>query len=156
MTSKRRFVASAVVLSALAAARPASGHDPLEATATARVEASGLELSITLGSRRAFRACGRTPFERCARELYVVASAGKVLAPRSSRATLRADGDLELTVSYPRPGAGRLRLTAAHLQRNPDEMSGATVTVLADARLLRRQILDAANASIEVQLGTGP
>jgi hypothetical protein len=156
MRSLGRFVASAVVFWTLAAARPASGHDPLEATATARVEAEGLELSITLGSRRAFRACGRTPFEKCARELYVVASAGKVLAPRSSRATLRADGDLELTVSYPRPPAGLLRLTAAHLQRNPDEMSGATLTVLADAKLLRRQILDADNASIELHLGKAP
>ena len=152
MRSKGRFVASAVVLWLLAASRPASGHDPLEATTTARVEAEGLELSITLGSRRAFRACGLAPFESCARELYVVAADGQALQPRSARATLRDDGDLELTVSYPRPRTGLLRLTAVHLQRNRDEMAGATVTVLAGDKLLGRRVLDADNASIEVRL----
>jgi hypothetical protein len=151
----RRFAALAVVFSTLAVSPSASGHDPLEATATARIEVDSLVLSITLGSRRAFRACGRTPFDKCARDLYVVSSAGGVLTPRSSRAALREDGDLELTVSYPRPRVGLLRLTAAHLQRNRDEMAGATVTVLAGDRFLRREILAADRASIEVQLASG-
>lgn len=152
MTSNGRFATGAIALWTLVATRPASGHDPLEATATARIDADGLELSITLGSRRAFRACGLAPFDSCARGLYVVASAGELMQARSARATLRDDGDLELTVSYPRPLAGLLRITAAHLQRNRDEMAGATVTVLAGDKLLGRRVLDADNASIEVRL----
>lgn len=152
MKSVARLLAGAIALWTLVAWRSASAHDPLEATATARAGADGLELSITLGSRRAFRACGLAPFESCARALYAVASDGQVLQPRSARATLRDDGDLELTVGYPRPRAGLLRLTAVHLQKNRDEMAGATVTVLAGDKLLGRRVLDADNASIEVQL----
>jgi hypothetical protein len=152
MTSGRLFVAGTVALLASVAAPPASGHDPLEATAAARIDADGLELSITLGARRGFRACGHTPFEACARELYVVVSAGAVLKPRSARGAVREDGDLVLVVNYPRPRAGPLRLTAAHLQRNRDEMAGATLSVLAGDKLLHRQVLDADNASVVVQL----
>jgi hypothetical protein len=132
MTSRVRPGALVPALVLIALSRSASAHDPLEATAVVRLESDRLEIAATLGARRAFRACRSEPFEACARHLYLVASDGSA-----------------------RPGDGPLRLTAAHLQRNPDEMAGATLTVFAGGKLLRRQILDAENASVEVQVEVG-
>jgi hypothetical protein len=66
-----------------------------------------------------------------------------VLEARSVRAELRPDGDLDLTIDYPRPGVGPLRLTAAHLQRNADEMSDATLKIFVGDKLLGRRVLGA-------------
>lgn len=144
------------VLSLLAIPRAAFGHDPLEATATARAESDRFVLEVRLGSRRAFRACGRERFEGCARTLYRVEAGGRALEPRSSSAALRPDGDLDLTVVYPPPGPGPLRLTALHLLRSPDEMAGASLAVYDGEALLARRMLAAEDASLEVRLEGPP
>jgi hypothetical protein len=131
---------------------PALAHDPLEATATARIHPDRLTLQMTLGSWRASRACKRTPLEACSRGLYRITSDREVLPARSADAVARPDGDLDVTVIYPAPSAGRLRLTAAHLQRHPEEMTGASLAVYRGEELLTRRVLDAENASVEINL----
>jgi hypothetical protein len=148
--------AMAALLALGAASRLAVAHDPLEATAIVQIEDEQLTLQMTLGSWRASRACGRTPFDACARSLYRVVSGGEALRARSSEAALRPDGDVALTIVYPPPRGERLQLTAVHLQRHPEEMTGASLMVQRDDQVLVRRLLGADDATVEIELPLAP
>jgi hypothetical protein len=151
------------------AARDAAAHDPFEITTLARLGSRGLEVRVTLAGSTAARTClpgevARAPLapaalealrprlEACARAFYRVSAGGVPLPPRAAAVALIAGNDLEMTVDYPRPAAGPLRLEAAFLARLPDPTYGAVLTVLADGRLLGQQLLRADVPALEVPL----
>jgi hypothetical protein len=151
------------------AARDAAAHDPFEITTLARLGSRGLDLRVTLAGSTAARTClpgeaARAPLapatfealrprlEACARAFYRVSGGGVPMAPRAAAVALTPENDLEMTVDYPRPAAGPLRLEAAFLARLPDPTYGAVLTVLADGRLLGQQLLRADEPALEVPL----
>lgn len=69
------------------------------------------------------------PLQAAGAELFELQQSDQVLLQRSVAVRLTAEQELELTVVYPRPAAGALRLRATHLQRlSRDYASAITLT----------------------------
>jgi hypothetical protein len=162
-------LAVAGALALTLATRPALAHEPFEITTDARALRSGLTLHITMAGRTAALACPRaleagrslTPSElerhrapllACARELYLVTSAGARLLPRGADVSLTAEGDFDALVRYPAPAPGSMTLDAVHLARLGDAMYGATLTVTSDRLFLGQALLRASEPRLSVRI----
>ena len=156
-----------VVLVALAG--DARAHEPFQITTEARALASGLLLHVTLASRTATLACPgvvgtersltaddferhRARLEDCARGLYVVRSAGRVLEPSTAVIGLTDEGDFDARLRYPRAAPGALTFEAVHLARLPDAMFGAELTVTSERDFLGQALLRASSPALTVRI----
>ena len=158
------------VLCFLAGEHQAEGHDPFELTTSARI--SGAQLTcitiMTRGTALALVEPGRAPgtafpagdlprlaasLESAAAQMFELSQAGPSLPARSSHAALTPENEVELTVVYPAPLPGPLRIVARHVARlGPGYASALTITQDEPASVLGTLIFtrDAAESVVDV------
>lgn len=128
------------LVSLLALAPPARAHDPYEAFHSAVIYSDRLELVVTMAASTALKlidpaaippdlttesfAALRPHLLRAATALFALRSAQKLLPPRTATVELTDENDIVFRVIYPRPSPGRLRLTAAYLEKLGDGYGG--------------------------------
>lgn len=96
--------------------------------------------------------------ETAAVSLFEPSRDGQRLPARQAHAALTPEGEVELTVVYPAPGPGPLKLVAAHLQSlGPGYASALTITQDEPASVLGTAVFtpDAAELIVQVLPATG-
>ncbi len=154
----------------------AQAHNPFELTTTGDVSPAGMTLVTT-----ATRGCALmlldpkqprgTAFapeelprlaprlEAAAIELFALTQNGRRLAARSAKVELTVEGEVQLTVVYPAPGAGPLEIAARHVQAlGPGYASALTLTQHEPATDLGTAVFtsDAAETVVQVLATTSP
>ncbi|HSU40015.1 MAG TPA: hypothetical protein VLJ38_10610 [Polyangiaceae bacterium] len=147
----------------------ARAHEPFQITTEARTLPAGLVLHVTLASRTATLACPsavgairsltsldleryRAGLDACARGLYVVRSAGRVLEPLAADVRLTEEGDFDARLRYAPAAPGLLTLEAVHLARLPDAMYGAELTVTSERDFVGQALLRRASPVLSVHV----
>ncbi len=165
----RYFAAAALVGLVAVRSREARAHEPFQITTEARALPGGLVLHATLASRTATLACPsavgavrslapddferhRVGLDTCARGLYVVRNAGRVLEPLAADVRLTEEGDFDARLRYPPAAPGLLTLEAVHLTRLPDAMYGAELTVTSERDFLGQALLRASSPLLSVHV----
>jgi hypothetical protein len=128
------------LVSLLALAASARAHDPYESFHAAVIYPDRLELVVTMAASTALKlidpaaippdltaesfAALRPHLLRAATALCALSTAQKTLPPRTATVELTDENDIVFRVIYPPPGPGRLRLTAAYLEKLGDGYGG--------------------------------
>ncbi len=110
--------------------------------------AVGAVRSLTPGDLERFRA----NLDACARGLYVIQSAGRVLEPLAVDLKLTDEGDFDARLRYPAAAPGALAFEAVHLARLPDAMYGAELTVTSERDFLGQALLRATAPAFTVRV----
>jgi hydrogenase/urease accessory protein HupE len=168
---RKKGAASLIVLigTITSVAHPAHAHDPFEVTTDAHITTSDLRLHTTLslltagriclpadGGRRVLRAsefpAARGALEACARDFYRLTDAGAALLPTAVTLVPTVEEDLDVKVTYPRPGRGPLGFDAAFLRHISQPSAGVLLTVTGERAFLGQQVLRAEAPTFEAPL----
>lgn len=130
----------AFVCCALLTAPPARAHDPFEAFHSTTLHPDRLDLVVTMAQATALKLIDPTAqlpaltaenlpthrprLLRAATALFVFTSARQSLASQSATIELTDENDLIFRVTYPRPAAGPLFISAVYLRRLGDGYGG--------------------------------
>jgi hypothetical protein len=148
----------------------ALAHDPFEITTAATVRGDALEVDVAMARSTALAIANgvkeaptfdpaefetlRARFLAAAPGLVIIKSGAVTLAPRRVEVALGRELDVEFRVTYPRPTADTLAVTAPHLTKL-GEGYGNIVTVRdARAEVLVTKLLGATDASLVVALSS--
>jgi hydrogenase/urease accessory protein HupE len=151
-------------------ARTAAAHDPFELTTVGRLTPSELTLVTTSTrgcalaltdpprARRASFAPDELPrltpsLEAAGRNLFELTQHGVLILPLSAKVELTVEQELQLTVVYPAPTAGPLRVLAKHVQAlGPGYANAFTLTQELPAAVLGVAVFTSDDAQLSVDV----
>ncbi len=146
----------------------ARAHDAFEITATARINADSLDITVTTARATAMDiALGkpdspsfapedfdqhRAKFVASAARMFRVTSGDQPLALRSAEVTLGPEDDVDYHLVFPRPTASPLRIDAIHISKLAYGYGAALTVQEKSGIVLSTKLLTATDTTLEVSL----